>query len=277
MACATGVGTRSGRPLDARRLRQEARSHVRSVAPEVGRRHEAGLLRREERPPGGDLPDAHDDGNGTFSGRFVVPELHGVALRPRSSGSPRPVAPSRRDGQPRPLEVVHRHGNVNGGAAFCEIVEHLPARRVRPQRGQVLVHVGPRPPPRRVGARPDSTPGRVSAGEARRLVLRGRASCRSVLGGGSAVLDLGRTRRLHVGAPAPGAVGGATTPARSSGCERPFAWCEVHHPHAWSHGGATDLANALPLCGHHHRRGPRRPVRPAPSTPAATGGFHRRR
>ena len=39
-----------------------------------------------------------------------------------------------------------------------------------------------------------------------------------------------------------------------AGCQRPFAWCEIHHKVSWLDGGKTDLANALPLCGHHHRR-----------------------
>ena len=38
------------------------------------------------------------------------------------------------------------------------------------------------------------------------------------------------------------------------GCGVPAAWCEIHHPHQWADGGPTDLDNALPLCGHHHRR-----------------------
>jgi hypothetical protein len=39
-----------------------------------------------------------------------------------------------------------------------------------------------------------------------------------------------------------------------TGCQRPFSWTEIHHPHWWSRGGNTDLHNALPLCGHHHQR-----------------------
>lgn len=31
---------------------------------------------------------------------------------------------------------------------------------------------------------------------------------------------------------------------------RAAAWCRIHHPHAWSLGGHTDMDNALPLCGH---------------------------
>ena len=40
----------------------------------------------------------------------------------------------------------------------------------------------------------------------------------------------------------------------AEGCERPFAWCELHHLTPWAAGGATDLTNAVPLCGFHHRR-----------------------
>jgi len=40
-----------------------------------------------------------------------------------------------------------------------------------------------------------------------------------------------------------------------AGCERPFAWCEIHHHRlSWGRNGRTDLDNGLPLCGHHHRR-----------------------
>jgi hypothetical protein len=40
----------------------------------------------------------------------------------------------------------------------------------------------------------------------------------------------------------------------ADGCQRPFAWCELHHATPWSHGGRTNLADAIPLCGFHHRR-----------------------
>ena len=40
----------------------------------------------------------------------------------------------------------------------------------------------------------------------------------------------------------------------AEGCERSFAWSELHHLKPWSHGGPTDLDNAIPLCAFHHRR-----------------------
>ena len=38
------------------------------------------------------------------------------------------------------------------------------------------------------------------------------------------------------------------------GCPRPYAWTELHHLDPWTNHGKTDLNNAIPLCGHHHRR-----------------------
>jgi hypothetical protein len=40
----------------------------------------------------------------------------------------------------------------------------------------------------------------------------------------------------------------------ADGCERPFAWCELHHRRLWSRRGRTDLADAIPLCHFHHQR-----------------------
>ncbi|MEM8924451.1 MAG: DUF222 domain-containing protein [Actinomycetota bacterium] len=36
------------------------------------------------------------------------------------------------------------------------------------------------------------------------------------------------------------------------GCPQPLSRCQLHHLHEWQHGGPTDLANLIPLCGHHH-------------------------
>ena len=35
------------------------------------------------------------------------------------------------------------------------------------------------------------------------------------------------------------------TTCAATGCERPYAWCELHHRQPWSQGGKTDLAEAL--------------------------------
>ncbi|SHF50386.1 HNH endonuclease [Jatrophihabitans endophyticus] len=73
-----------------------------------------------------------------------------------------------------------------------------------------------------------------------------------VLARHGAVLGLGRSRRLATPAQR------RALAARDGGCAfpdctRPAAWCEAHHVVAWADGGATDLANLVLLCGHHHR------------------------
>ena len=91
----------------------------------------------------------------------------------------------------------------------------------------------------------------LSAGEARRLACNA-AILPAVLGGKSVALDLGHTpgsstesQRL--------AKGLEHTTCAATGCERPYAWCELHHRQPWAHGGKTDLANAIPLCHQHHQ------------------------
>jgi hypothetical protein len=74
-----------------------------------------------------------------------------------------------------------------------------------------------------------------------------------VMGGAMVQLDLGTARRLFT--PAHNvALSAFHSTCAAEGCERPYSWCELHHLRPWSEGGPTDLANAVPLCGHHHRR-----------------------
>ena len=73
-----------------------------------------------------------------------------------------------------------------------------------------------------------------------------------VLGGASVPLDLGRTKRLFSQAHRV-AISKQHQTCAAHGCERPIAWCELHHKNPWQHGGKTDLNNAVALCGHHHR------------------------
>jgi hypothetical protein len=66
------------------------------------------------------------------------------------------------------------------------------------------------------------------------------------------VADLGRTARLF--SPQQRKLlaardGGCRWP----GCDRPPAHTDAHHVVSWLDGGATDVANALLLCRHHHR------------------------
>jgi hypothetical protein len=75
----------------------------------------------------------------------------------------------------------------------------------------------------------------------------------AVLDGPSQVLDLGRHRRLFTQAQRL-ALSLRHDTCAAHGCQRPYAWCELHHRQPWSRGGRTDLADAVPLCHFHHQR-----------------------
>jgi hypothetical protein len=74
---------------------------------------------------------------------------------------------------------------------------------------------------------------------------------RILLGSDSAVIDVGRSRRV---------VSGSTRRALNTrdrhcqwpGCERPPSSCDAHHLIYWTRGGPTDLSNLALLCHRHH-------------------------
>ena len=245
--------------MNARRLRHAARRMLDPVNRELADRHEADQLDEDEqRAQAETWLTLHDNGDGTVRGRFVIPELQAQLLR---TALERLTAPRRwarnRAGQPVVDETLPGCGpSLNWserlGAAFLEILEHLPGDGHGAVNATVMVHIGYRQLLDQVGSARLDTGIHLSPGEARRLACNA-GLVPAVLGGGSEVLDLGRVRRLH----SPGqrrALSLRHDSCAAEGCERPFAWCEIHHPQPWSKGGPTDLANALPLCGHHHRR-----------------------
>jgi hypothetical protein len=92
--------------------------------------------------------------------------------------------------------------------------------------------------------------GAVPAATVQRLACDARVR-RILLGPKSAVIDVGRARRL------PSDPTRAALRARSGGCEwpkcdRPVAYTNAHHLVHWAQGGATDLNNLVLLCYRHH-------------------------
>ncbi|HSP60452.1 MAG TPA: DUF222 domain-containing protein [Ornithinimicrobium sp.] len=135
VAKATGAGNRGGRPMDARRLRQTARRMFAHLDPDLAARHEAIMLGREHRHAEAETYlMLSDNGDGTWSGRFTIPELHGHLL---NAALDRLTAPRRlcrdHDGNPVVDESVqaglsHGHNyHELRGQAWCELLEHLPA------------------------------------------------------------------------------------------------------------------------------------------------------
>ena len=81
VAQGTGEGTRDGRPRDAKRLRRASQMMCRALGHDLMTAHQQALLGRQHRHAEAETwLSLGDNGDGTYSGRFVIPELHGLLL-----------------------------------------------------------------------------------------------------------------------------------------------------------------------------------------------------
>jgi hypothetical protein len=74
---------------------------------------------------------------------------------------------------------------------------------------------------------------------------------RILLGSDSAVIDVGRSRRV-IGPATRRALNARDRGCRWPGCDRPATYASGHHLVHWSKGGSTDLENLVLLCYRHH-------------------------
>ncbi len=217
--------------------------------------HEDALLRSEE-----DAALArtkltlHDNGDGTTSGHFTIPTMAAAMLTRviQSMTSPcraRLGATVAQAGDP----VVRRDWAHQSGLAFTEVLEHLPTDRLHGKvAATVVITIDHDRLRTAVGAAGLDTGESISASALRRLAC-GAGILPAILSGQRMPLDLGRTSRLFTETQRVALATRHHTCA-ADGCERPFAWCELHHREPWSEGGTTNLRDAVPLCGFHHRR-----------------------
>ena len=240
-------------------LRRAARRLLEPLSAALADAHEDELLREQERTA------EHfaglvmgDNGDGTWSGRFVIPELHAHLLKTalETLSSPRRYSRTR-SGEPveDPTVGTRLEGLSHTeamGAAFLELLEHLPQSGHARSGLTVVVHVEEDKLRTEVGAATLETGARISNDEVRRLLCEA-AIMPMVMSGKGVPLNLGMASRLFTKAQAV-ALSALHDSCAAQGCDRPFAWCELHHRRPWSEGGPTDLANAAPLCGYHHRR-----------------------
>ncbi|MFL6061538.1 MAG: DUF222 domain-containing protein [Marmoricola sp.] len=243
--------------LSPDQLRREARRAIAVVEADQAEvdRHEDALLRAEERSAlDRTRLTCHDNGDGTTSGHFTVPTTAASVLirAVQSMTSPRRAhlgAPAAQAGDPD----GRRDWAHQSGLAFTELLEHLPSDRLHSKvAATVVVTIDLGKLLASVGAAHLDVDHAISAAEVRRLACAS-GILPAVLGGAGQVLDLGRTSRCFTESQRIAvAVHHRTCAAR--GCERPFAWCELHHRDPWCLGGRTDLDQAVPLCGFHHRR-----------------------
>jgi hypothetical protein len=240
-------------------LRRAARRLLEPLSEELADAHEDELLREQERKA-----ESYaffvmgDNGDGSWTGKFVIPELQAHVLKTALERLSSPRRYTRgRDGElvddptvdSRPSGLSYTEAM---GAAFMELIEHLPQTGHARSGLTVVVQVEEQKLRDQVGAATLETGARISNDEVRRLLCEA-GIMPMVMSGKSVPLDLGMASRFFTKAQA-AALSARHDSCAAVGCERPFAWTELHHRRPWSEGGPTDLDNAAPLCGHHHRR-----------------------
>ena len=222
----------------------------------------------------------HDNADGTVSGHFTVPSLAGSILRkvidqltaPRRGRVGASLAQAGPTG--RLLDRAQR-----AGQAFTELLEHLPTDRLHGKvAATVVVTIAHEKLLGALGAAGVDTGDALSAGHARRLAC-GAGLLPAVLGGASQVLDAGRTQRLFTETQRT-VLATQHTSCAADGCDRPFAWCELHHKktlvHGWTHRpGRRRPAVLVPPPPHPRPRV--HPHLPSPTAPSPSGSGGERR
>src|SRR3712207_3023361 len=191
-------------------LRRAARRLLEPLSAELADAHEDGLLvASEQRARAETWMTLSDNGDGTWGGRFVVPELHGMLLKAALErlSSPRRHNRTRAGGVVTDPTVGNGLSWTEGlGAAFTELVEHLPEDALGKSPVSMVVHVDEAKLHAQVGAATVGTGVasggcRISNQEARRL-LCGARILPAVMGSESVSLELGRGSRLFTAAQA---------------------------------------------------------------------------
>ena len=214
--------------------------------------HQNELIRTEEHAARDQCSlTLHDNGDGSTTGHFTIPALAAAILGKviDAMTAPRRMreASSNAAGADRSFDWRHRRG-----LAFAELLEHLPTDHLHPKTAAtVVVTIDHTVLADALKAAKLGTDQTLSAGEARRLACNA-AILPAVLGTRSVALDLGYASRLFSESQRL-AKGLEHATCAATGCERPYAWCELHHRKDWAKGGKTDLADAIPLCHQHHQ------------------------
>jgi hypothetical protein len=235
------------RRFDPDQLRREARRALAAVEPDQQAvdAHENELVRSEQETARDKTRlSLHDNGDGSVTGHFTVPALAAAVLGKVIESM---TAPRRMPALDKPYDWDHRRG-----LAFTELLEHLPTDHLHPKSAAtVVVTIDHLTLQGALKAARLDTGEALTAGEARRLACNA-GLVPAVLGTGSVALDLGRETRLFSQAQRL-AAGLRHDTCAADGCDRPYAWCELHHRSPWSKGGRTNLDNAIPLCHRHHQ------------------------
>jgi len=243
---------RDAQRLSAKDLSRRARriADVYASRAEVDRLENASLEAQEKRAWERTDFWMADDRDGTWRGGFVLPDLQAELLRTMLDALTAP-----RQGDHPSAAPVEESPGQRQGRAFAHLVEKMPVDEL-PRSGTtaatLVVTIELDDLRSGLAAATLATGTRLSATETRRLACSA-GIVPAVLDGGGLPLDLGRSRRLF-SPHQKTAIGLRDLGCVASGCDRPPAWSEVHHPVPWSRGGRTDLDNAVMLCPRHHHQ-----------------------
>lgn len=200
----------------------------------------------------------HDNEDGTTSGHFTVPSFAGSILRKavQQITAPRRAALRAAHEDDRTWTKPEDHAADwprEYGLALVELLEHLPTDHLHAKvAATVVVTMGLDQLRGQLKVAGTDVGIDISAEKARQLACNA-GIVPAVLGGRAVPLDLGRSTRLFSDAQRT-ALATTYDSCAAVGCDRPFAWSELHHQQPWQYGGNTDLDQAIPLCGSHHRK-----------------------
>ena len=163
-----------------------------------------------------------------------------------------------------PSDYTDRDGGVDSramatdwahaqGLAFTSLLEHLPTEHLHSKTAAtVVISLDLDQLISGLAGAGVDTGIEISAADARRLACTA-GIVPAVLAGGSLPLDLGQQRRLFTENQRL-ALATLYDTCAIDGCDRPFAWSEIHHLTPFAAGGPTDLSNAVPACAFHHHK-----------------------
>lgn len=241
-------------PASLRKAARRAIAAVESDPDVVNAQENENAASEEERARTKTRLSFHANDDGTITGHFTVPIAQGELLKKiiETMTAPRRGrlgASAAQVGEP----AARTDWDRARGEAFIELIEHLPTDHLHPKTAATLVVTVEEATLRdALKVANLDTGGVLSAGEARRMACTAQI-IPAVMNGRSVPLDLGRSARLFSDAQRL-AVGLKYSSCAADGCERPYAWCELHHLIGWALGGRTDLEDARPLCHFHHQR-----------------------
>ena len=237
--------------IDPALLRKKARSVLIDITTreEAEHHHAHVLVEEEQQALAKTRLTLHDNTDGTLTGHFTIPTLAGSLLKKvlQQLCSPRRQHPTH-PGGPGAGQTPHAMG-----IAFTELLEHLPTDHLHHKvAATIVVTLQHHQLLTDLAAAGLDTADEISPSQARRLACNA-GILPAVLNGQSLPLDLGRTHRFFTPTQRL-ALATTHTHCAANNCDRPYAWCELHHHTPWTHHGPTNLNQAIPLCGPHHQQ-----------------------